>query len=166
MGDSMIHQECDVIPVCDIWIDKEGTWYFRGAEMFRREIVNLFYQNLVKDPFGRYMIVLEDDQCFLEVEDVPFVVRSVHLDCDIPGDHAIILHLCDEKMEKLDLSTLRIRDGNVLYCAVRNRQFEARFSRAAYYQFTQHVEYDPISDEYYIALNGHRHILIKGGPSC
>lgn len=47
------------IPPCDIRIDKEGVWYYKDAEMFRKDIVNLFYQNLKLDELGRYIIELQ-----------------------------------------------------------------------------------------------------------
>jgi len=46
--------------------------------MFRKEIVNFFYQNLKRDESGQYLIELENDRCYLDVEDTPFVIRSVH----------------------------------------------------------------------------------------
>ena len=66
------------IPPCDIRIDKEGVWYYKGNEIFRDEIVRFFYQNLKKDETGRYLIELDDDRCYLEVEDAPFVVRAIY----------------------------------------------------------------------------------------
>ena len=70
----------ETIPLSDIRIDKEGVWYFRGAEMFRREIVNFFYANLKIDDQGCYLIQLpgdHGDRCRIEVEDTAFVIRSV-----------------------------------------------------------------------------------------
>ncbi|HAR97539.1 MAG TPA: DUF1285 domain-containing protein, partial [Syntrophus sp. (in: bacteria)] len=39
----------DTTPRSDIRIDKDGVWFYRGQEMFRREIVNLFYEHLKQD---------------------------------------------------------------------------------------------------------------------
>jgi len=72
-----IEKEAEEIPPCGIKVDKEGVWYFEGKEMFRRDIVNYFYQNLVKDGAGRYIIVQGDERCYLEVEDTPFIVKAV-----------------------------------------------------------------------------------------
>jgi hypothetical protein len=33
----------------DIRIDAEGRWFYRDAEMIRRDIVRLFYQNLIRE---------------------------------------------------------------------------------------------------------------------
>ncbi len=30
----------------DIKIDKEGTWFYKGAEMFRKDILEIFYEHL------------------------------------------------------------------------------------------------------------------------
>jgi hypothetical protein len=44
------------IPPCLIFIDKEGRWYHRGAEMIHREFIRLFYNNIELDSRGRYVI--------------------------------------------------------------------------------------------------------------
>ena len=145
------------IPFCNIRIDKDGVWYYKGAEMFRREIVNFFYQNLKRDESGRYLIELPNDRCYLEVEDAPFVVKSVHRSFSENEDRSTIyLRLSDDTVEPLDPETLRIGSDNVLYCTIRNRSFDARFLRASYYQLAGDIEYDECGDDFFIQLNGHR----------
>jgi uncharacterized protein len=147
----------DINRLYDIRIDKEGTWYFRGAEMFRREIVNYFYENLKMDTSGRYLIELPGDRCFVEVEDKAFVVKTVLKYRTTPDDREVILiTLSDDSQEILDPVTLRIGRDNVLYCSIKNGAFEARFSRPGYYQLTGHVECDADSDAYFLRLNGQR----------
>jgi uncharacterized protein len=138
-----------------IRIDKEGIWFYGDDEIFRKEIILLFYDNLKQDHSGRYVIELGHEKCYVEVEDAPFIVKSVSRDKTADGnDEAIHLHLSDGKNEPLEPNTLRIGNGNVLYCSVRNRRFAARFSRAAYYQIVNFVEYNDETEEYFIALNG------------
>lgn len=141
------------IPPCEIRIDKEGVWYYRGAEMFRKDIVNLFYQNLRRDHDGRYLLELENDRCYLDVEDTPFVVRGVDR-IEEGRKEAIHLDLIDDTTEPLEPSTLRIGPDNVLYCFVKKGAFEARFSRAGYYQIAQYIDYDSTGDSFFIKLNG------------
>jgi uncharacterized protein len=150
---------------CDIRIDKDGTWYFKGAEMFRREIVNFFYENLQRDASGQFRIELpgeSGDRCFIDVEDTPFVVRSVH---ELRGQKGQIngfsVALSDDSEERLDPATLRIGLDNVLYCDVKNGKFQARFSRAGYYQLAGHVEYNAGRNLYYIAVNGERYDILN-----
>jgi hypothetical protein len=146
------------IPSCQIRIDKEGMWYYKGAEMFRKEIVNFFYQNLQLDEAGRYLIELENDRCYLEVEDTAYVVRSVRRSVSETSEEQVCqLLLSDDTVELLDPGTLRIGKDNVLYCRVKTNRFEARFLRAAYYQLADGIEYDPERDAYYLPFNGERY---------
>ncbi len=148
-------------PPCDIRIDKGGVWHYRGQEMFRKEIVNYFYQHLKQDPEGAYMIDLGEDCCYIEVEDAPFVVQSVQPSPDDSTERpqAIRIRLSDDTLEELDPSTLSIGTGNVMYCRVKNGAFRARFSRPAYYQLADHITYDEASDRYEIHVGGRCHII-------
>ena len=151
------------IPASDIRIDKEGNWYFRGAEMVRKDIVSLFYQNLQCDESGRYMIVLPDDWCYLDVEDAPFVVKSiVRRKAEQDREESIYILLNDETVEELDPETLRTGQENILYCSVRNRRFPARFSRPGYYQLAELIEYDPDQDAFFLAQNNRRYVIRTG----
>lgn len=148
------------IPFCHIRIDKEGVWYYKGSEMFRKEIVNFFYQNLKQDASGLYLIELENDRCYLDVEDTAFVVRSVWQAISEKDGKAVFnLLLSDDTIDVLDPATLRVGAGDVLYGCVKNDRFTARFLRAAYYQLTDHIEYDENQDEYFIPLNSERYYI-------
>jgi hypothetical protein len=154
----------DVHP-CEIRIDRDGIWYFRGAEMFRRDIVKLFYENLKKDESGRYLIDMGNEKCYLDVEDTPFVVTSVERSgSNVGKGENVILTLIDGTEERLDPSTLRIGKDNVLYCSIRNGEYEARFSRASYYDIAGAFEHDPETDRYFFSINGET-FYIHGQPS-
>ena len=143
------------IPPCNIRIDKEGVWYFKGNEIFRDEIVKYFYQNMKKDEAGRYLIELEDDCCYLDVEDTPFIVRSAYRSAAEAGnEECIYLLLSDQSVEKLNPDSLWAGKDNVLYCSVKKNAFVARFSRASYYQIADFIEYSDSANEYFISLNG------------
>jgi uncharacterized protein len=150
----------DPTPPCDIRIDKEGVWYFRGAEMFRREIVNLFYEHMYRDEAGRYIIELPDDRCFIEVEDAPFVVKSVSKYNDgNGGEDVLVVDLSDDKTEELDPSRVWIGDDNVPYCRIKEDRFHARFTRNGYYQLARYIEFDDDRQAFCIRLNNRRHYL-------
>ena len=151
--------ENDNIPPCNIWVDKDGVWYYNGAEMFRKEIVNLFYENLRRDDNGRYIIDMANDRCYIEVEDAPFVVKTVYRRSNNGESDRIELLLNNLELDLLDPNSLRIGDGNVLYCSVKDGAFEARFSRASYYQIAEFAEYDHEMDSYYIFLNNQKYYL-------
>jgi hypothetical protein len=134
------------IPSCRIFIDKEGQWFYQGAEMQRREIVLFFYDHLCMDDEGRYILKWAGERCILEVEDTAYVVRKVFLD----GEY--ILTLSDGSNEKLAPETLYVGGANVLYCRVKSGAFPARFTRAAYYQLTAHVEEK--EGAFFLRMNG------------
>ncbi len=158
------------IPSLPIRIDKEGVWHYREARMFRKDILKLFFENLKRDELGRYLVEFEGDRCLIEVEDTPFVVKTVGMDNG--GDReneSIEVLLSDFTSEKLDPSTLRVGMDNVLYCSIKNRQFEARFSRSGYYQIAELIEYDEERDAYFVSLNRRNYYIEaykSGGKQC
>ena len=145
-----------------IRIDREGVWYYLESEMIRKDIIRLFYDHLHKDDTGEYFIEMGVEQCFIEVEDTPYVVRAVYKISSHNGSGEYIrLMLNDLSVEDLDPASLRIGTANVPYCDVREGRFSARFSRAGYYQIAECIEHDQKQDTYYIELNGNRFYLEK-----
>ena len=143
------------IPPCLIFIDKEGRWYHRGAEMIHREFIRLFYNTIELDSRGRYVIDWQGQRCYVEVEDTAFVVRRVvYQDKGKDENERFILSLSDDTEEDLFPDTLYVGQDNVLYCSVKNHTFPARFNRAAYYQFAAYVEEE--NGTYYLPLNGRK----------
>jgi len=152
------------IPPCNIRIDREGRWFYQGIEIIREDIIQHFYSQLELGDEGRVIINLDGDQCWVEVEDAPFIVKkTMYHPPGSPEGESFHCILNDGKEEILDLDTLWIGDGNVPYCRVKNRTFVARFSRRAYYELARYVEVDPPDDgdNYYIPLRGRRHYLRK-----
>jgi len=145
--------EINEIPPCLIFIDKEGHWFHKGAEMIHREFIRLFYQNMELDPQGRYVINWKGQRCWVDVEDTAFVVRRVSFKDETQARNALyVLRLSDDTSEPLAPDTLFVGEGNVLYCKVKNRSFPARFNRAAYYQLAEYIEQE--GDTYYLPFNG------------
>jgi uncharacterized protein len=144
-----------------IHVDQEGDWYYHGEKITRPDILELFLTNLHLVPGETFLIDWMGQRCTIEVADTPFIISRVDR---IP--------LVDEKREEivmclknlavrevLDPSTLKVGNGNVLYCSVRNGQFRARFSRPAYYQLASWIEQDPHTDTFYLELNGRQYPL-------
>ena len=145
---------------CDIRIDKEGTWYYRGAHMFRKEILSIFFENLKINECGKYLIELGDESCYLDVEDTAFVVVAVSKKKQEQDakDHLYIL-LTDDSWEKLDLNTLQVGKDNVLYCQVKNGKFPARFSRNSYYQLAEFIEQEEKGNCFFINWNDEKYSI-------
>jgi len=149
--------ENNILP-CLIYIDREGRWFHKGAEMIHREFIRLFYKHMEVDSFGRYIINWGGDRCYVEVEDTPFVVRrAIFEDPDSPYNSRFILSLSDDSNEDLIPDTLYVGKENVLYCRVKNRTFPARFDRSAYYQLGEYIEEK--NDRYFLPLHGEKYFI-------
>jgi hypothetical protein len=135
-----------------ISIDAEGKWYYLGAEMFRKEIVQYFYQHLIRNQEGQYIIELENDRCLVEVEDCAFVVKAIYREQN-DGKTMYYASLSDDSLELLDLSSLHFAQNNIPYCAVKKGAFPARLTRAAYYQLVETLELDKTVNRYFIAAD-------------
>jgi len=151
----------------EILIDKEGIWHFRGAEMKRKDIVLYLYKYLRKDHDGNYLIEIEDDRCKVRVEDTPYVIRSIAVGFSgDSGQPCIDLSLNDGSSEGLNLDApLRIGEDNVLYCMVKKGEHEARFSRPAYYQFCEYIDYDSRREKYQLVLSDISYPLVLTGDA-
>jgi uncharacterized protein len=144
----------------DIKIDKEGVWYYRGAHMFRKDILCIFFENLNLDNDGRYFVKLNQEICYLDVEDTAFVILSVYQTKDPScGLERLEVILSDESKEVLDVQTLTVGPDNIMYCRIKEGKFTARFTRKSYYQLAEFIEQDGADDSFYIFLNDHKYFI-------
>ena len=90
------------------------------------------------DATGRYVMRNSLDWCFVTVDDVPLVVRSVRFDPE-----GVTVALSDGSTERLRLDTLRLRDDGEVFAYVRGATLLARFSRAASFALLDRVEEGP-----------------------
>ncbi len=153
----MFVEEDEKLEVNSIFIDKEGRWFYQGLEMVRRDIVLLFYRHLHLDGQGQYLIRLDGEERYLEVEDTAFVVSRIDLEPHGEGGASFRIWLNDDSQEALNLDTLFVGKGNVLYCRVKEGRFPARFRRQAYYQLAEHVQEE--NGKYLVSLNGRSHLI-------
>jgi uncharacterized protein len=66
-----------------IRIARDGTWFYQGSPIGRKELVCLFASVLKREPNGTYVLETPVERGRIEVEDAPFVaVEMVWKDCD------------------------------------------------------------------------------------
>lgn len=142
----------------EIKIDKDGIWYYKGAHMFRKEILSVFFENLKIDDSGKYLIELDGERYYVDVEDTAFVVAAVlKTKLTDSGLDQIDIILNDDSCEKLELDSLYAGRGNVLYCRVKQGIFAARFLRKSYYQLAEYIEQSENDNNFFVALNGEKY---------
>ena len=139
----------DITP-CNIRIDKEGNWYYQDLPIINKKIYLYLNQSLALDPSGRYILSMDGEKCYLEVEDTPFVIQEVCLPSDSGQSPSLVVKLNDGTEERLKADTLRVGHDNVLYCKVKEGLYEARLLRNAYYQLAEFLEQD--GQNYYLVI--------------
>lgn len=85
----------------DMRIARDGTWYYKGSPIGRKELVCLFASVLKREPDGSYLLETPVERGRIEVEDAPFIaVEMVWRDCyDLDGSVRQCLSFrtnCDE----------------------------------------------------------------------
>jgi hypothetical protein len=144
----------------DIKIDKDGIWYYRGAHMFRKDILCVFFQHLKIDESGRYFVELNEEIYYLDVEDTAFVVTAVYKTKEPSNGHEMIdVLLSDDCVETLDLNSLSVGRDNVMYCRIRNGVFKARFTRNSYYQLAEFIEPEGETGPFFIRVNNEKFFI-------
>ena len=142
----------DDIPPCNIRIDKEGAWYYQGLPIINKNIYLYLNQCLSRDPSGKYILSMNGERCYLEVEDTPFVIQAIELRCNAGQPAHLVVKINDGTEEPLAAATLRVAADNVMYSRIKQALYEARFTRVAYYQLAEFLRQD--GEGYYLLLEG------------
>jgi len=136
-------------------IDRDGRLWIEGTELTDPQVLKLFMKRLEKLPDGKFRVLCMGENNLIEAEDVPYVVQNLDV-----GKDRIELVFPGNYREELNPRTLRVGKDNVLYCKVRQGEFDARFNRKPYMELTRLVERKP-NRTYYLNLGDNQYI-IKG----
>jgi uncharacterized protein len=140
----------------DLFLDKDGRWFHQGVEITHQRTCLLFSRSLYKSPDGGYFVRVGKECAPVDIEDKPFVIKSVTVVSESGESCSMYkILLSDETEETLDPNTLTIGPEHVMYCTVKGSTEEARFLRSAYYQISAHVEYIETEDRYVLPCKGH-----------
>jgi hypothetical protein len=134
----------------------DGNWYVDDERIDNPRIATLFSRSIRVDRDGSYFLQIAEERAPITVEDTPYVVRTMEGDCR----RGFILVLNDGEREPLDPASLSIGAGDVLYCAVKDGRFRARFLRPAYYQLTTCLEEDS-NGNIYLVVQRQRYLLLR-----
>ncbi len=118
-----------------IVLDARGQFWHDGKRVEHPGMARAFAGWIGRHPDdGRYILDNGYDWTYLTVEDAPFTVSAVKLDCDPP-----LLELSDGSSEPLDGQTLRCQGDDALYVDVKSGRFHARFSADAQLSLAEHL---------------------------
>ncbi|MBC7358405.1 hypothetical protein SAMN02745206_01424 [Desulfacinum infernum DSM 9756] len=149
-----------------IHVDAEGDWYYGNRLIFRKEILQTFYEHLGRGDDGGYFLEWQGKLHPIRVDDTPFVITRVDMVNDDAGTQRIRLTLKHlDEPEWLDPETVWVGRDNVLYCRVRDGAFPARFSRPAYYQIAQWIEPDEAGEGFSLRVGDRTYPVPMKGPA-
>lgn len=134
-------------------IARDGTWYYQGSPIGRKELVCLFASVLRREPDGQYWLVTPAEKGRIIVEDVPFIAVELFQSCHAStegdhdeGGHDQVLSFrtnVDQVVsagEHHPIRVARAADGAPTpYVMVRDG-LEARINRAVYYELVALAE--------------------------
>jgi hypothetical protein len=136
---------------------RDGNWYTNEERIDNPRIALLFSRSIRRGAGGGYYLEVGDERAPIEVEDTPYVVRTIEDD-----GGALMIVLNDGTREPLDPASLAVGAQDVPYCSVKGGEFEARFLRPAYYHLSRYFDSGP--GGYCINLAGKSYPLGKRPP--
>lgn len=126
-----------------IRIARDGTWYYQGSPIRRKELVCLFASVLRRDSDGSYWLVTPAERGRIVVEDAPFIAVELFVSC-CRGQQVLSFRTnVDEVVEAGPEHPIRVARDVVTclptpYLTVRpglgRLPVEARIERAVYYE--------------------------------
>ena len=138
----------------ELRIDVDGAWYDGGVEITHAGILANLRSGLRRDDAGYF--IQTRVRIPVRVDDVPLLVIRVEGRSD-----TLRVWLNDGEEETVDPATIRVRSGDVPYCAVKAGAFEARFTRAAAFQLLALAEYDEATGQGALRLGGREYPLAR-----
>ena len=143
----------------EIYVDKEGTWYYKGLEATREDIIRIFMESLVELPNGEFGLKEGEKVFKIEVEDTPFVATGIKVVSKGESIERILVKLrwMDEEKE-IDPKSIKVGKDNVLYVNLKDSGRRVRLLRPAYMELANLISED-INKGYYIEVSGKRYYL-------
>lgn len=135
----------------DMRIARDGTWYYQGTPIGRRELVKLFSTVLCRDEQGDFWLETPVEKCRIEVEDAPFIVTAMevtgegrdqsvrfttNIDSDVVVDEAHPLKIAHRPDTGDPAPYVTLRPG-----------IDALLGRAVYYELVEHGVEEHIEGE-------------------
>jgi hypothetical protein len=121
-------------------LDRQGRWWHEGQLVEHPRLTRALHRWLDRLEDGRYVIRIDESTfAYVDVEDAPYLVRSLWLEGEGPSTR-VRISLSDESEEELSYGTLGVGEDGALYCKVKGGRFDARFERSAHFRLGERLE--------------------------
>lgn len=151
----------------DMRIAVDGSWFYMGTPIGRKEMVRLFSSILRHDDDGRYYLVTPVEKIGIQVDDAPLVAveltragegQNQTLGFRTQVDDHVIAGADNPIRVETDPDTFEPRP----YILVRDR-LEALINRSVFYELVTIAEQDDDSDELFVWSAGEKYSLGRVG---
>ena len=142
-------QECGDI---DLHIARDGTWFYHGSPIGRKEMVCLFASVLWRDGHGTYWLETPAEKARISVEDAPFIAEALYAGTDPEGRQVVSLSTnVDELVTVDDDHPVWVDEDSDTgeprpYVRVRDN-LDARLARPVFYDLVAHGTEERIDGE-------------------
>ena len=150
----------------DMRIGPDGTWYYAGSPIGRKELVKLFSTVLRRDAAGDHWLITPAEVCRIQVADAPFLaveatvtgvgedqVVTLRTNIDqtvaVDGDHPLRVEVDPETAEPRPYVAL-------------DRGLEARLTRAVYYQLVDLAVEENVGEDHIFGIWSGGHLFSLG----
>lgn len=135
----------------DIRIDRDGSWFYHGSAIARKELVHYFASMLRRDAEGEYWLESLYEKGRISVEDVAFLAVELNVEGRGRGQKLIFRTNVDENVIAGPDHPIRVVEDSdtgepTPYVMVRDG-LEARMTRPVFYQLVELGEEDQISGQ-------------------
>lgn len=131
-------------------IARDGTWFYHGSPIGRKELVRLFSTVLKREDDGTYWLETPVEKGRVEVEDAPFLAVEMEAEGDGRKRSLRFRTNVDDWVTLDDDHPLRVEHDPETgepspYIHVR-KGLEARLNRAVYYELVEHGVEEDVGD--------------------
>lgn len=134
----------------DMRIGLDGTWYYLGSPIGRKELVKLFSTVLHRDEAGDYWLLTPAEACRIQVEDAPFLAVAAEVSGSGPAQNITFRTNIDQTVALGADHPLRVdvdpQSQEPRPYVVLDRGLEARLTRSVYYQLVDLAVEEKIKD--------------------
>lgn len=134
----------------DMRIGRDGTWYYQGSPIGRKELVCLFASVLKHTEDGEYWLITPAEMGRIQVEDAPFVAVQMYC-CN--GGHQVLSFRTniDECVTAGADNPIRVvfdpQTGEPRPYILVRKGLEARIERSVYYELVAYGHEEDINGE-------------------
>ena len=150
----------------ELFIARDGRWFYQGREMTRHELKKLFAGILRFEEDGAYYLVTPVEKYCIQVEDVPFIAMQLEVEGEgasqvlwfrtnlddvfpLGADHPLVMRYRGVGAEQAP------------YVFVR-RNLEGRVERNAFYHLVECAETQTINGKLHYGVSSQGHFFLLG----